>query len=383
MKNILLAVLGMSPQVLTETLYALHHQCRPVHEIHVITTRSGRDKVFTDLLPPQEGRYHRFLEEYGIDSTSIRFDHEHVHAVTDRQGAPIDDILTEEHNEIFLRCCLETSFTLTRDPDTAVFFSIAGGRKTMSACLMVAAQLYGRPQDRVFHVLVTPDFESCRSFFYPTRHSSRIELRTPDGVPYFMDTKHARVILVPVPIVSIRGLVPTGLLVEPKDPATLMASISREEQPELIIDVPAAKVSYRGRELDMDPSHIALYASFALLKQRCPKGDASCSGCTDCYIDLNENTSENSVHSFGTQVADLYARVQRRRNREYEETHSGRGITRIDISNFKSYKSRIKDRLLGAFGDYALDELVITSNRRRGSTRYGIPMARDRIRVIL
>jgi len=147
--------------------------------------------------------------------------------------------------------------------------------------------------------------------------------------------------------------------------------------------VPAAKVSYRGRELDMDPSHIALYASFALLKQRCPKGDASCSGCTDCYIDLNENTSENSVHSFGTQVADLYARVQRRRNREYEETHSGRGITRIDISNFKSYKSRIKDRLLGAFGDYALDELVITSNRRRGSTRYGIPMARDRIRVIL
>ncbi|RKX57645.1 MAG: TIGR02584 family CRISPR-associated protein, partial [Thermodesulfobacteriota bacterium] len=42
---------------------------------------------------------------------------------------------------------------LTASKDTAVYFLIAGGRKTMSACLAVAAQFYGRPQDRVYHVL--------------------------------------------------------------------------------------------------------------------------------------------------------------------------------------------------------------------------------------
>ncbi len=194
-------------------------------------------------------------------------------------------------------------------------------------------------------MLVTPEFESCRSFFYPTRRSSRIELRKPDGVPFFMDTKHARVILVPVPIVSIRCMLPAGLLTEPKDPATLMASISREERPELIIDVPGAKVSYRGRELDMDPAHIALYACLALRKQRCPRGDASCAGCTDCYLDLNENTSEEAVRDFGGPGGDLYARVLRRRNREDDGASVGQGPHQDRHQQLQELQEQIKDRL--------------------------------------
>ncbi len=44
MKNILLAVTGLSLQVITETLYALHQNNRHVDAIHVITTRrQGKD----------------------------------------------------------------------------------------------------------------------------------------------------------------------------------------------------------------------------------------------------------------------------------------------------------------------------------------------------
>lgn len=44
----------------------------------------------------------------------------------------------------------------------------------MSACMMVAAQLYGQPRDRVYHVLVSPEFESSSVFFYPPpRHPLR------------------------------------------------------------------------------------------------------------------------------------------------------------------------------------------------------------------
>jgi hypothetical protein len=53
-------------------------------------------------------------------------------------------IADEEDNERLLELCLSLTFQFTRDPGTAVFFSIAGGRKTMSACLMTAAHLYGR-----------------------------------------------------------------------------------------------------------------------------------------------------------------------------------------------------------------------------------------------
>ena len=61
MKNILLAVTGLSPQVITETLYALNRMNRPVHAIHVITTRKGAERVHLSLLQSGEGHFFRFL----------------------------------------------------------------------------------------------------------------------------------------------------------------------------------------------------------------------------------------------------------------------------------------------------------------------------------
>ena len=34
---------------------------------------------------------------------------------------------------------------------------------------VVTETLYGRPQDRIYHVLVSPEFESSGVFFYPPR----------------------------------------------------------------------------------------------------------------------------------------------------------------------------------------------------------------------
>ena len=55
MKNILLAVVGLSPQVVTETLYALHQQGRGVDAIHLITTREGKEAILS-LYPLPAGR---------------------------------------------------------------------------------------------------------------------------------------------------------------------------------------------------------------------------------------------------------------------------------------------------------------------------------------
>lgn len=71
MKNILLAVTGLSPQVITETLYVLHQNNRHVDAIHVITTRDGKEKVYSDLLGGKKGHYFRYLEEYNIDPADI------------------------------------------------------------------------------------------------------------------------------------------------------------------------------------------------------------------------------------------------------------------------------------------------------------------------
>jgi CRISPR-associated protein (TIGR02584 family) len=167
MKTIMLAVTGLSTQVITETLYALNQMNRAVHAIHIITTRSGKDHLLAQLLDGGRGPFYRYLEEYGSAGAGIDFGPGNIHVVRDAFGAEIADIIDESDNAHLLEKCLEVTFHHTRSPDTAVFFSIAGGRKTMGACLTLAAQMYGRPQDRLYHVLVSPEFESSRAFFYP------------------------------------------------------------------------------------------------------------------------------------------------------------------------------------------------------------------------
>jgi len=163
-KNILLAVTGLSPQVITETLYGLHQNARKVDAIHVITTRQGKEKIYAELLAGGNGHYFRYLDEYGIKRAGIDFGHRNVHVISDENGNELSDIVSEEGNEHLLNQCLDLTFRFTRDRNTSVFFSVAGGRKTMSSCLTVAAQMYGRPQDRLYHVLVSPEFEAILIF---------------------------------------------------------------------------------------------------------------------------------------------------------------------------------------------------------------------------
>ena len=142
MKTVLLAVCGLSPQIITETLYALYQSNRHVNAIHIITTRDGKEKIFSELFAGKSGHYYRYLEEYGIDPAIIDFGHRNIHVITDDHGIEIPDIINESHNEQLLKKCMELTFHFTKDPETAVFFSVAGGRKTMSSCLTLAAQMY-------------------------------------------------------------------------------------------------------------------------------------------------------------------------------------------------------------------------------------------------
>ena len=161
MKNIVLAVTGLSPQVITETLFALHQNNQRVDAIHVITTRDGKEMIFANLIELKSGHYYRYLKEYWINPSSIDFGPQNIHVIADDHGIEIADITSEYDNERLLKKCLELSFHFTGQKDTSVFFSVAGGRKTMSSCLTLAAQLYGRPQDRLYHVLVSPGATRC------------------------------------------------------------------------------------------------------------------------------------------------------------------------------------------------------------------------------
>ena len=71
-KRILLSVTGMSPAVVTETLYALVTEKNFIPtEIQVITTEQGKNKLLDALLGIEGGRkkskgaLQEFIEDYG------------------------------------------------------------------------------------------------------------------------------------------------------------------------------------------------------------------------------------------------------------------------------------------------------------------------------
>jgi CRISPR-associated protein (TIGR02584 family) len=209
-KRILLAVSGMSPQIVTETLYALSvantEQAFIPTEIHLISTNTGKNRAVLELLHPQTGKFHQLCKDYGLEG--IQFSAEHIYVISDKHGVLLDDIKTPEENEAAADFITQKVNELTRDNDSALHVSIAGGRKTMGYYLGYALSLFGRAQDRLSHVLVTANYEGLPTFFYPTPESHVIHDR--DGKP--LDTQSAEVILASIPFVRLRTGLPNFLL---------------------------------------------------------------------------------------------------------------------------------------------------------------------------
>ena len=208
-KRILLAVSGMSPQIVTETLYSLAtNQPDPFIPtgIHLITTVSGAKEARLQLLHPKTGKLHQLRHDYGLPD--IYFPEENIHIIEDFQGQHLDDIKTPAQNEAAADCITTIVRDLTKHDDTAIHVSIAGGRKSMGYYLGYALSLYGRPQDRLSHVLVTDRYESLKDFFYPTPNSCVIF----DRENRALDSKEAEVMLAEIPFVRLRGGIPQNLL---------------------------------------------------------------------------------------------------------------------------------------------------------------------------
>ncbi len=359
MKRVMLSVLGLSPQVLTEALYALNQENRMVNEIHVITTRTGKDLIHSRLLASGEGAYFKFLEEYDIPKSLVSFDPSNIHVLKDNSQYELDDIVSPEHNEILIEKCMNLTWELTSNDSQAVYFMIAGGRKTMSACLALAAQFYGRPQDRIFHVLVSPEFENSRDFFYPPKKPRLVATIDKTGARCFRDSKDAKIWLISMPFVSVRDKLRSEDLEKPADPDSLMASLIRDNPPGLEIDLSEGFLTYKLRRLDLKPTELALLTFFAWIRKKCGCNKEECA---NCFLSINEITTPDNQKK----IAQFYSQI-----RPYTSMDSKHGITKLDGDNFASYRTKLNNAIKKHFGAYG-DPLTINSLGPKLEKRYGI-----------
>ncbi|MBI4749719.1 MAG: TIGR02584 family CRISPR-associated protein [Acidobacteria bacterium] len=213
MKHILLCVAGLTPQIVTETLYALTQQRgEPVDEIRIITTLDGRDRVMSTLLTnpaQQEGKFFDFCRDFGIAPERIAFSESHITLLQAADKTHLTDIRSLEDNESAANQICEVVRELTKDASTQLHASAAGGRKTLSIYLTAAMQLFGRQQDRLSHVLVSPDeLETTfgRSFYY-IAPGEFMDLEDRAGKLHRVETSKLRIDLADIPFIRLRGLV--------------------------------------------------------------------------------------------------------------------------------------------------------------------------------
>lgn len=256
-ERILLAVVGLAPQIVTETLFALivgqPHPFVPTR-LHLVTTGEGEARIRLQLLDPEEGALPAFARDYAPALLEV-VERTRMDVLHDGKGRILDDITQPEEIMAAADQILDVVRQLTAGDDSALCASIAGGRKSMGFLLGYAMSLYGRPQDRLTHVLVNPPFQNHPGFFYPPRRE-RILFVPPDNEP--ISTKAARVLLTDIPFLRLRENLPAWLLQARSSFSDTIADLQgRLAPPRLVLRVPCREIECGGRNLPVPPVDFA------------------------------------------------------------------------------------------------------------------------------
>jgi CRISPR-associated protein (TIGR02584 family) len=255
-KNILLALVGRSPQVITESIYAFKKQKDiTIDQVKVVTTAQTRESTWQCLSANGDNGQSvmaNLAKDIGIPE--IAFDLEDVLVPNDADGEAISDVQSASEMEAVAQFLLSLVKELTTDEEVCVHASLAGGRKTMTFYLSYAMSIYGRPQDSLSHVFVSFPYESS-DFYYPTPYSKTIFTR--EGA---RDAKDAEVNLASIPYVQLRPNLPLKFLEETISFQETEALYSILNAPlSLEIDTRNKRITCSGVSLVLTAANFAFY----------------------------------------------------------------------------------------------------------------------------
>lgn len=220
MPTTLVAVSGMSPAIITETLWALAHEKPAVipDEVVVITTSKGEADIKRDLLTKHdswggknvwETLCAEILRMAALPRLSDKLQLSiRVISLPDaatKVRQPAVDLRTQAHHKEAADFIIQALSPICDAADQHVIASIAGGRKTMGALLYAAMSLLGKETDRVTHVLVNEPFDSVRGFFYPRQPVDKLTARLHGQEPFPISTRDAHIELADIPFVPLRN----------------------------------------------------------------------------------------------------------------------------------------------------------------------------------
>lgn len=369
---------GASPQIITETIYALSQKKPPVYpdEIFIIATGHGKKVIYKALI--EDGILDSLIREYELPPVILK--EENFVVPHDQYGQEIEDIRTEKDNEIIAD--LITSFIRekAKDESARLHGSLAGGRKTMSFYLGSAFQLFGRPWDKLYHVLVSPEFENNPHFYYKPKKNRIIVVRDREGKERRLKTKEAQIFLAELPFIRLSH----RLNFQEKTFADLVAEGQREIdaaffQQDLKINLSDRLIFIGNKPIAMQPMLLFIYVAFVHQKiKECLHPDRLyCCECRDCFKELNDLFDLESLKKLIGYYRDMYKGTPYKTEeflKRWEKTK------RLLPENVRQYISKIKKVLKEELPDESLRQFyTIQSLRIYGASRYGLTVDKSKI----
>jgi len=361
MRNILLCLTGLNPQVVTETLWVLVTKEKTTpDEVHVITTATGRELVLSRLLRRDTGAFHRFCGEYGIRAGKITFNEDTVHVIQGEDG-PLDDIRDSEDNRRAGDTIHALVSTLASEPETVLHASAAGGRKTLGIHLGFAMSCYGKPKDRLSHILVNEPFEGHPDFFYPPRKPVELQITRMGSAAGAANTKDAVLELADIDFVRLGGL----HHIAPGAPGTTPAQITRQlrDRGVLSFDTSRCTLCLDGCSVKLSVDQAALYLT--LLRSRA-------GGLVMTAYDVHDTFME-TLEEICRAGMDLETKGQGFDDRGDNPEGQSRWFLR--------HASKINSRIRDIAPEHIAVLCKITHHGPRGSGEYTIPVAPENIRI--
>jgi len=346
-RDVLIAGVGISPAVLTNTIWALAHEQEPVipDEVVAITTVTGRECINSQLL--ESGGWNRLnetLKSEGLEvEGKLAFGASDSIRVIGDGKRDFDDLATPEQNDVAADFILKVFRQYTEDSGTRVIVSIAGGRKSMSALMMSCMSLLGRKQDRVCHVLVNEPYERRMEppFLFPEK-----------GVKHRLGEKSypsikARPELSDIPFVRVRGWYEKEFKNVPPSYMQLVNKVQGvapkpANYPNVKLDAKKGTLLIDSQLVRMSPSEFALsYQMLVRIKEgHLPESWYDLESDIDKLLELKVPTSVDWFHTF---------------------KDSGKS----DVEDFRKWASSARAKIKKAFVDGDLANMLLLSMKSR------------------
>lgn len=263
LRRTLLITTGSTPQVVTETLYALASGPSPwVPQRLLLATTGDGARLFREGrpgLPPLLGSSGRLAACAAALGLPPDFAPVEVLVPGGSVGEPFRDIRSEAEVLAFAELLMKHVAAITADPATELHVSLAGGRKTMSFLAGQVMSLLGRPQDRLSHVLVEPaSLEAPDSGFWWPGDGS------PGGVT-------GRVFLHDVAFLRTRAWFDaqelSAMLSGGFSQAVARANAALAASA-LVVDLDLGRIEVAGQHVRLEPAELAVVALAAIAAKR-------------------------------------------------------------------------------------------------------------------